>query len=313
MRVTDEVAMEGLGVAPLEPVVELLADRAGELVHELAHVDEVERPDALLGDSRGLVEEAEVGLDLLRRARPLHLDGDDVAVREHRAVDLADRGRGHRLAVELEEETLDRLAELLADDALDLLVGERAHVVLKPAQLGDDVRRQHVGPHREELAELDEGRAELVEELAQVLPALRRCAVGDPRAVPATREEVGQLVALEEVAEAVPDGDLGDLSQPAEVTSLGWCLSHDPKCSTPVPEALVTRDFLRHVERQRSLHQASVEARRAIKCRSTWSRPPLHGRLVRRVLARCRPERGFARTYRASCFEMLIRLDERTR
>ena len=240
MRVTDEVAMEGLGVAPLEPVVELLADRAGELVHELAHVDEVERPDALLDDSRGLVEEAEVGLDLLRRARPLHLDGDDVAVREHRAVDLADRGRGDRLAVEFEEEALDRLAELLADDALDLLVRERAHVVLKPAQLGDDVRRQHVGPHREELAELDEGRTELVEELAQVLAALRRRALDEPRAVPAAREEVGQLVALEEVAEAVPDGDLGDLSQPAEVTSLRWCLSHDPKCSTRAPEALVT-------------------------------------------------------------------------
>ena len=239
MRVADEVAMEGLGVAPLEPVVELLADRACELVHELAHVDEVERPDALLGDSRRLVEETQVGLDLLRRARPLHLDRDDVAVREHCAVDLADRGRGQRLAVELEEEALDRLAELLADDALDLLVRERAHVVLEPAQLGDDVRRQHVGPHREELAELDEGRAELVEELAQVLAALRRRALDDPRAVPAAREKVGQLVALEEVAEAVPDGDLGDLRQPAEVARLRWSFSHDPKCSTRAPEALL--------------------------------------------------------------------------
>ena len=242
VRVAGEVAMERLGVAPLEPVVELLADRACEFVHELAHVDEVERPDALLGDTRRLVEETEVGLDLLRRARSLHLDGDDVAVREHRTVDLADRGRGQRLAVEFEEETLDRLAELLADDALDLFVRERAHVVLEPAQLGDDVRRQHVGPHREELAELDEGRAELVEELAEVLAALRRRAVDDPRAVPAAREKVGQLVALEEVAEAVPDGDLGDLRQPAEVARLRWSFSHDPKCSTPVPEALVTRD-----------------------------------------------------------------------
>ena len=119
VRVAGEVPMEGLGVAAFEPVVELLADRAGELVHELAHVDEVERPHALLGDSRRLVEKTEVGLDLLGRTRPLHLDGDDVAVREHRAVDLADRGGGHRLAVELEEEALDRLAELLADDALD--------------------------------------------------------------------------------------------------------------------------------------------------------------------------------------------------
>ena len=147
-------------------------------------------------------------------------------------MDLADRGSGERLAVELDEEALDRLAELLVDDALDLLVRERAHVVLEPAQLGDDVRRQHVGPHREELAELDEGRAELVEELAEVLAALRRRAVDEHFAVATARQEVGQLVALEEVAEAVPDGDLGDLRQPAEVASLRRRLGHDPKCST---------------------------------------------------------------------------------
>ena len=85
---------------------------------------------------------------------------------------LADRRRRERLAVELEEETLDREAEVFEDDALDLLVRERAHVVLEAAELGDDVRRQDVRPHREQLAELDEGRAELVEELAEVLAAL---------------------------------------------------------------------------------------------------------------------------------------------
>ena len=132
-------------------------------------------------------------------------------------MDLADRGGGDRLAVELEEEALDRLAELLLDHALDVLVRERAHVVLEPAELGDDVRRQDVRPHREELAELDEGRAELVEELAEVLAALGRRALGELAAVAPAGQEVGQLVALEEVAEAVPDGDLGDLRQPAEV------------------------------------------------------------------------------------------------
>ena len=39
-------------------------------------------------------------------------------------------------------------------------------------------------------------------------------------------------MALEEVAEAVPDGDLGDLGQPAEVPGLRRRPSHDPKCST---------------------------------------------------------------------------------
>ena len=139
---------------------------------------------------------------------------------------LADRGGRERLAVELEEESLDREAEVFEDDALDLLVRERAHVVLEAAELADDVRRQDVGPHREQLAELDEGRAELVEELAKVLAAFRRGALEELGPVPAARDQVGQLVALEEVAEAVPDGDLGDLRQPAEVPSLRRCLRH---------------------------------------------------------------------------------------
>ena len=75
--------------------------------------------------------------------------------------------------VELEEQPLDRLAELLRDRPLDVRERERAHVVLQAAQLGDDVRRHDVGPRREQLPELDERRAELVEHLAQV-PAARR-------------------------------------------------------------------------------------------------------------------------------------------
>ncbi len=80
---------------------------------------------------------------------------------------LADgRGRDRRL-VELEEELVDREPELLFDDLLRLLEGERRDLVLERLQLEDDVRRDDVRPRREELAELDEGRAELVEHLAQ--------------------------------------------------------------------------------------------------------------------------------------------------
>ena len=85
-----EVAAEGLGVARLELVVELLPDRAGELVHERLRVDEVERADALLDHACGLVEQRQVGLDLPRRVRALHLDRDLVAVRKHRPVHLSD-------------------------------------------------------------------------------------------------------------------------------------------------------------------------------------------------------------------------------
>jgi hypothetical protein len=120
-----------------------------------------------------LVEEPEVGLDLLRRARSLHFDGDGVPVREDGAVDLADRRGGERRPVELDEEALDRLPELFLDHTLDVFVGEGTHVVLQAAELGDDVRREDVGAHREQLAELDEGRAQLVEELAEVLASFR--------------------------------------------------------------------------------------------------------------------------------------------
>ena len=97
---------------------------------------------------------------------------------------LADRRGGDRLALELEEQPVERVAEVLLDHLLGLLERERPHVVLQPAQLGDDVRRHHVGAGREQLAELHERRPELVEHLAQVLPALRRLASRPPRAVP---------------------------------------------------------------------------------------------------------------------------------
>jgi hypothetical protein len=58
-----------------------------------------------------------------------------------------------------------------------------------------------------------------------VLPALRRRALGELRAA-APRDQVGQPVPLEEVAEAVPDRDLGDLGDPAEVATLLGGLGH---------------------------------------------------------------------------------------
>ena len=175
--VAGEVPVEGLCVLGLDPVVELLTKRTPELVDELLRVDEVERADAVLGDLRGLVEETEVGLDLPRRRRPLHLDRDPATVREHRRVHLADRGGGDRRLVELEEKPLDRLSELLLDHLPHLRERDGRHLVLELSELDDDVRRHDVGPRRQELAELDEGRPELVEHLPQALAPLGRRAV----------------------------------------------------------------------------------------------------------------------------------------
>jgi hypothetical protein len=142
---TGEAVVKRLGVASLEPVIELLPDRACELVYELARVDEVQRPDTLAGDAGGLVEELEVGFDLARRVRALHLHRDVASVRERSTVHLADRGSSDRGRIELGEELLDREIELLPDHALHVLVGERPDVVLERLELDEDVRRDDVG------------------------------------------------------------------------------------------------------------------------------------------------------------------------
>ena len=193
VRMTGEVPVERVGVTRLLAVVELLAHGAGELVDEPLRVDEVERADAFLRDLRRLVEQGEVRLDLPGRARALHLHGDAAAVGENGLVHLADGGGGDRLLDELDEQPLDRLAQLLQDHLLDLRERERADVVLELSQLDDDVRRDDVRPRGEELTELHERRAELVERLPQAPTALRRRVSVGRDLLP--RQQVGQLVA----------------------------------------------------------------------------------------------------------------------
>src|SRR5579862_2121392 len=121
---------------------------------------------------------------------------------------LADRRRSDRRGLELQEEPFDRLAELLANDALDVGERERPYVVLEPTQLRDDVRGDDVGTRREELPELHERRSELVEHLPQVAAACARGAVlGGGALVPT----------LEDIPEPVPGGDLGDLAEAPDV------------------------------------------------------------------------------------------------
>src|SRR6185369_4117166 len=96
----------------------------------------------------------------------------------------------------------------------DIIERNRPDVVLQLLELDDDVRRDDVGTGREQLPELDEGRAELVQHLPQA-PAAIRGHLGTVAADPG--KEVGQSVALEEVAEAVLDRDLRDLGESADV------------------------------------------------------------------------------------------------
>jgi hypothetical protein len=102
-----------------------------------------------------------------------------------------------------------------------LLEGKRLDIVLEPAQLDDDVGRNDVRTGREQLAELDERRAELIQHLAQSTAPVGGTPVD--RVALSPGDEVAQPVLPEEVPEPVTDRDLGDLGQTAEA-SLGTCL-----------------------------------------------------------------------------------------
>ena len=71
-----------------------------------------------------------------------------------------------------------------------------------------------------------------------MLAALGRRTLDERRAA-AAGQKVGQAVPLEEVAEAVPDGDLGDLRQASEVACAVGRLGHDLQCSTRKGRPLV--------------------------------------------------------------------------
>ena len=95
-RVPGEVAPEPLRVRRFSLVVELAPNGSSELVDESDSVDESERSYALSDELCGLIQQLEVGLDLLRRIGALHLDDRVCTVGQPRAMNLTDRRRGER-------------------------------------------------------------------------------------------------------------------------------------------------------------------------------------------------------------------------
>ena len=105
----------------------------------------------------------EVAREPLAHAGPQHLDGDEPPagrVGEARLVDLRDRGGGDRLAEARRRARRAGARAPLSTIAHGLLARERRHAVLQPLEVARDGDADDVGPGRQELAELDVGRAE---------------------------------------------------------------------------------------------------------------------------------------------------------
>ncbi len=168
-----EFARETLGVTAFQRIVQLSEDGAGELVHHADRIHEEPVAEMLLQQFGDLVEEIDVPLDLAGGLGTLHLHGYVHPSGKDGAVHLPDGGGREGNRIEGDKEAFGGEAEVLLDHAAGLLAGKRGHLVLEAHQLGHDLVGQQVGTRAEKLPELDEGRAELLEELADVPPELR--------------------------------------------------------------------------------------------------------------------------------------------
>ncbi|HLB04801.1 MAG TPA: hypothetical protein VJK66_07245 [Gaiellaceae bacterium] len=164
--------------------------------------------ERLLGEE---LEQSEVAHDLVPGGRALDLDDHVLAGLECRPMHLPDRPRRKGLRLDGREHVLPGNPELLLHHPDDLRLGERRYAVLQLRQLRDELGRQQVGPGGEDLAELREGRAELLERLAHT-----------PGARGARRRRAS--------VEPEPGDHAGDLSRPPEQPSfdpgLGRRLRH---------------------------------------------------------------------------------------
>jgi hypothetical protein len=160
-----------LRVAGLLEEVELGAQVCRELVDERIELEQAGPVRSTLGQPCRRAEEAEVQLDLLEHSGPANLDRDLPPVRQQGGMDLRDRRRRQRLLADLREHAR---AQVAVDDRSQDGERHRLDVVDETAQLLDVGVGQQVGPRGEDLAELDEGRPELLERLPELAGALGR-------------------------------------------------------------------------------------------------------------------------------------------
>ncbi len=207
-------------VAGLVGEVELLVDGAVELLDDVGRGVDARLLHERLEQPGDVLQEPEVGLELLADARTLDLDRDVGAGVGARPVHLRDRRAGRRHGVEPGEDLVGRAAEAELDLAADGRDGHGLAGVLEQGELGDPRRREDVAAAGEQLPELHVGGAQVHEHLAE---ARRVAAIGGrsrPRAS-GLRSRTGRRGAepdpLQVSAEAVAGDDRGDLAEAVQV------------------------------------------------------------------------------------------------
>jgi hypothetical protein len=143
--------------------VHLLAHGPSEFVDQLEHRERKEVSRALVQAARDRGHDVQVAADDLGETWPPDLHRDGLPRAQPRSVHLRDRGGGERRFVELREEIRHRLLELTLDLVLCIQGEKSGRAVLEVPQLPGQRHAYHVGTAGEELTELDERRAQLLE------------------------------------------------------------------------------------------------------------------------------------------------------
>ncbi len=138
-------------LAPHRPL-KLGHDRRRPVVVKLGHH---------LGHRGQAGEDVHVNRHLLLDVGVEHLDHHGLAGMEPGPMDLSDRGRGHCLGLELGKKLFDRPAELGFDEFSHRLGRIGVNFLLELLEFLGQPDSDQVGPRAENLAELDERRAEL--------------------------------------------------------------------------------------------------------------------------------------------------------
>ena len=137
-----ERAAEVGGVARLDPVIQLVGERALELLDDADHVDAASGFGMRGQEPGNLAEERHVVDEELPNAWPLDLDHDVSPVAQRGRVHLAEARRADRFLVEGGEQLADARAEFLLDRLLDVLEGDLSDVVLQAIELADEGLRK---------------------------------------------------------------------------------------------------------------------------------------------------------------------------
>ena len=129
-------------------------------------------------------------------------------------MDLRDAGAGERLGAEVGEDLLERAPQRRLDDAARLFEGDLRDAVLQGLELVAERLRDEVGARGEDLAQLHEGRAQVLQRGGDALEEGERWDLGFA-AIDEQPDDglVLEVPGLDDVSQTVAHEDRGDLPE----------------------------------------------------------------------------------------------------